>query len=178
MKRIQKVGEPFDTFVTDLRNLISTCEYHVEERDNLLREQIVPGIMSDAVREKLVYADGGETKLMLLISVDISRNSEITGQLMQNITVGVDPSNVEQRIHAMNSKQGKVKSKYSDDEATTQQGKCTLCEQTHTPLHCPAYGKICHLCGMTNNFSSVCLQQKPLDMLAETVLSTIYRNNI
>ena len=53
MKRLQKVGENFDTFVTDLRNIIRTCEYHVDERDNLLRDQIVLGISSDCVREKL-----------------------------------------------------------------------------------------------------------------------------
>ena len=131
------MGEPFDSFVTDLKNLISTCEYHVEERGNLLRDQIVLGITSNAVREKLLYADGGETKLTLLIAVDICRNSEITGQLMQTVTVGVDPSNVQQRIHAMKSKQGKVKSKYNDDKATTQQGKCKFCGQTHKPRHCP-----------------------------------------
>ena len=73
MKRIQKVGEPFDTFVTDLRNLIRTCEYHVDERDNLLRDQIVLGISSDSVREKLFYADGGETKLTLHTAVDICK---------------------------------------------------------------------------------------------------------
>ena len=129
------------------------------------------GITSDAVREKLFYADGRETKLTLLIAVDICRNSEITGQLMQNVTVGVDPSNVEQRIHAMKSKQGKVKSKYNDDKSTTQQGKCKCCGQTHKPRHCPAYRKICHPCGMKKK-SSVCLQHKPVDMLAETVLST------
>ena len=53
-KRIQKVGEHFDTFVTDLKNLITTCEYHVDQRDNLLRDQIVLGITPDAVRGKAV----------------------------------------------------------------------------------------------------------------------------
>ena len=69
MKCIQKVGEPFDTFVTDLTNLIRTYVYHVDERDNLLRDQIVLGITSDGVREKLFYADGGEKKLTLPIAV-------------------------------------------------------------------------------------------------------------
>ena len=87
VKRIQKVGEPFDTFVTDLRNIIRTCEYHVDERDNLLRDQIVLGISSDCVREKLFYADGGETKLTLHTAVDICKNSEMTVQLMQNVSV-------------------------------------------------------------------------------------------
>ena len=63
MRRIQKVREPFDTFVADLRNLIRTYEYHVDECDNLLPDQIMLGITSDAVREKLFYADGDEMKL-------------------------------------------------------------------------------------------------------------------
>ena len=120
MKRIQKLGEPFDTFVTDLRNLIRTCENHVYVRDNLLRDQIVLGITSEAVREKLFYPDSGETKCTLLIAVDICRNSEITGQLMQHVSV--DTSNVEEvPVHAMTGKQGKAKHRYSDDKATTNQ---------------------------------------------------------
>ena len=108
---------------------------------------------------KLFYADGGETKLTLLIAVDICRNSEITGQLMQNVTVSVDLSNVEQvPIHAMKSTQRKVKPKYSDDKATTQQGKCKYCGQTHKACQCPAYGNTCDLCGMKNHPSSGCLQ--------------------
>ena len=83
--------------------------------------------------------------MTLLIAVDICRNNEITGPLMQNVTVSVDTSNVEQvPIHAMKSKHIKVKPKYSDDKATTQQGKCKYCGQTHKARHCPAYGKTCH----------------------------------
>ena len=172
MKRIQKVGEPFDTFVTDLRNLIRTCEYHVDERDNLLRDQIVLGISSDCVREKLFYADGGEKKLTLHTAVDICKNSEMTVQLMQNVSV--DPSRgVQVPVHVMkSSKQGKPKAKYSGDKATTKQGKCKYCGQTHKARQCPAYGRFCNLCGRKNHFSSVCLQNKPVDMLTETALHT------
>ena len=120
MKRVQKVGEPFDTFATDLRNLIQTCEYHVEERENLLRDQIVLGISSDSVREKLFYADGGEAKLTLPIAVDICKNSEMTVHLMQNVSVD---ASVHVPVHAMKSSvkssKQKVKPKYSGDRATT-----------------------------------------------------------
>ena len=173
-KRIQKVGEPFDTFVTDLRNLIRTCEYHVDERDNLLRDQIVLGISSDSVREKLFYADGGETKLTLHTAVDICKTSEMTVQLMHNVSV--DPSRgLQVPVHAMKfSKQGKAKpkAKYSGDKATTKQGKCKYCGQTHKARQCPAYGRIRNLCGRKNHFSSVCLQNKPVDMLTETAIHT------
>ena len=103
LKRVQNACQSFDTFVTDLRNIIGTCEYHVDEHDNLLRDQIVLGITSDAVREKLVYADGSETKLTLLIGLDICRNSETTRQLLQNVSV--DTSNVVQvPVHALKRK--------------------------------------------------------------------------
>ena len=93
-----------------MRNIIRTCENHVDERDNLLRDQIVLGISSDCVREKLFYADGGETKLTLHTAVDICKNSEMT-VLMQNVSV--DPSRgVQVPVHAMKpSKQGKPKAK-------------------------------------------------------------------
>ena len=114
MKRVQKVGEPFDTFATDLRNLIQTCEYHVEERENLLRDQIVLGISSDSVREKLFYADDGEAKLTLPIAVDICKNSEMTVYLMQNVSVD---ASVHVPVQAMKSSvkssKQKVKPKYS-----------------------------------------------------------------
>ena len=72
---------------------------------------------------------------------------------MQNVTVSVDPSNVEQvPIHAMKSKQGMAKPKYSGDKTSTKQWKCKFCGHTHKPRQCPAYGKICHLCGRKNHF--------------------------
>ena len=115
MKRVQNACQSFDTFVTDLRNIIGTCEYHVDEHDNLLRDQIVLGITSDAVREKLVYADGSETKLTLLIGLDICRNSETTRQLLQNVSV--DTSNVVLvPVHALTRKQGNAKPNNSEDK--------------------------------------------------------------
>ena len=70
------------------------------------------------------------------------------------------------------SKQGKPKPKYSGDKATTKQGKCQYCGQTHKARQCPAYGRICNLCGRKNHFAFVCLQIKPVDMLTETALHT------
>ena len=176
MKRVQKVGEPFDTFATDLRNLIQTCEYHVEERENLLRDQIVLGISSDSVREKLFYADGGEAKLTLPIAVDICKNSEMTVHLMQNVSVD---ASVHVPVHAMKSSvkssKQKVKPKYSGDRATTKQGqgKYKYCGQSHKARSCPAWGRICNICGRKNHFACVCTQNKPVDALQTGVIDDV-----
>ena len=176
MKRVQKVGVPFDTFATDLRNLIQTCEYHVEERENLLRDQIVLGISSDSVREKLFYADGGEAKLTLPIAVDICKNSEMTVHLMQNVSVD---ASVHVPVHAMKSSvkssKQKVKPKYSGDRATTKQGqgKCKYCGQSHKARSCPAWGRNCNICGRKNHFACVCTQNKPVDALQTGVIDDV-----
>ena len=114
MKIIQKVGGPFDT---ELQQIVMLINVIFARSNEICHDHILLGSTSDTVREKLFYADGGETKLTLLMGVDICRNSEITGQLMQNVTVCVEPSNVEQvPVHTMKSKQRKDKPKYSDDK--------------------------------------------------------------
>ena len=44
LQRNQELGETFEAFLTDLKNLISSCKYHADERDNILRDQIVMNI--------------------------------------------------------------------------------------------------------------------------------------
>ena len=75
LQRNQELGETFDAFLTDLKNLISSCKYHADERDNILRDQIVMNITSNTVREKLL----SKAELKLAETIDICRSSEITG---------------------------------------------------------------------------------------------------
>ena len=50
LKRKQEQGETFESFLTDLNNLVSSCGYHVEEKTEVLRDPIVMGIVSNVVR--------------------------------------------------------------------------------------------------------------------------------
>src|SRR6185436_6949946 len=52
-RRLQESGESFDTFFTDLRKLVRTCDYSTLE-DSILRDRIVIGIRDDATRKKLL----------------------------------------------------------------------------------------------------------------------------
>ena len=104
------------------------------------------------------------------IATEICRNSEITGQLMQNVSA--DNKLDRMPVHAMKNKPVKAKPRYSGDMATNKQWKCKYCGQAHKVRQCPAYGKTCHVCGKKNHFSSCCLQNKPVDMLTETMLTT------
>ena len=50
--RTQQQGETFETFVTDLRNLVKDCEY--TNPNEMVRDKIVGGIRSSEIREKLL----------------------------------------------------------------------------------------------------------------------------
>ena len=49
LKRRQAMGEPFDAFLQGLLTKIRTCQYHPEEKDNMVRDQIVMGLHQDTV---------------------------------------------------------------------------------------------------------------------------------
>ena len=51
--RRQRIGESIDTFVSDLRQLISRCEYG-GLTDSILRDQLVEKILSNPLREKML----------------------------------------------------------------------------------------------------------------------------
>ena len=82
LQRNQELGETFDAFLTDLKKLISSCKYHADERDNILRDQIMMNITSNTVREKLL----SKAELKFAETIDICRSSEITGQLMAGMS--------------------------------------------------------------------------------------------
>ena len=52
-RRMQDVGETFDSYMSDLRRLIKSCDYGALE-ESILRDRIVIGIRDDATRRKLL----------------------------------------------------------------------------------------------------------------------------
>ena len=68
LKRKQEQGETFESFLTDLKNLVSSCGYHVEEKSKVLRDQIV----SNVVREKLLD-QAALTLLTIIMLLDPAR---------------------------------------------------------------------------------------------------------
>ena len=53
-KRQQQEGESMDKFLTDLRILMKTCQYCPRCESSILRDRIILGIRSNAIREVLL----------------------------------------------------------------------------------------------------------------------------
>ena len=150
LKRKQEQGESFDSFLTDLKNLVSSCGYHIEEKGKVLRDQIVMGISSNTVREKLLDPES----LTVTVAIDLCRSSEITGQLMTGMSAESLP------IHSVRGQRSSTQRRFKKDakpnfKAQTKPN-CRFCGGIHEPRKCPAYGQECRACGRQNHYAKCC----------------------
>jgi len=161
--RKQSEAETFEQFVTDLRLLIKDCDY--QQRDEMLRDQIVFAVKSAKIREKLI-SEGSD--LTLEKAVDIARTYELSKQQVKSMN-GEDSS-----IHALNRKPtarvqtSKAKgehsksTKYYQPERNKRDRNCGKCGRNHRRNErCPAEGKQCNKCFKMNHFASVCKTKSP-----------------
>ena len=151
LKRKQEQGETFESFLTDLKNLVSSCGYHVEEKSKVLRDQIVMGVVSNVVREKLL----DQAALTLNTAVDLCRSSEVTGQLMMGMSATNDPI---QPVHAVKQKGHRSTHTHRSDKQVHKNNHkcCKYCGKSHEPRKCKAYGRFCNKCGMKNHYANCC----------------------
>ena len=73
--RNQKQGEKVQSYIADLRNKASTCQFG-ELKDDLIRDRLVCGISNENVRKLMLR----ETKLTLIKAIDICQIHELSEQ--------------------------------------------------------------------------------------------------
>ena len=147
--RNQQEGETIDTYVTELRNKASRCEF-ADLKDGLIRDRIVCGITNDSVRARLLR----ESDLSLEKCVDICRASEISAFQLKELTD-------EKSVHAVRveDKAGQSdtwKEKREEKRDKTGNNICNYCGYRHRRGRCPAYGKNCNRCKKLHHFASMC----------------------
>ena len=80
--RNQGEGETIDQWVTDRKTKASACEFG-EQRDLLIRDKVVFGILDERVNERLLR----KPKLDLVKALDLCRAAEATKQLIDCMDV-------------------------------------------------------------------------------------------
>jgi len=149
--RKQKPGEPFNQFFADLKHLIKSCNFQSQE-EKLLRAQIVLGIESKSVQERILREDVSLDKI-----VSFCRSVELAESDLKTIA---EPKN-EVNVQEIKSKDFKRFYKHTthNSEATHQDflQKCNRCGRQHSvDMVCPAFGKFCTKCKRPNHFATVC----------------------
>ncbi|XP_054717290.1 uncharacterized protein LOC129226685 [Uloborus diversus] len=128
--RVQWQGENFDSFCTNLRKLVKSCEFG-DQAAELCRSAELSRTQAQTIQAKNVDT-------MKRFSLRSSRNQQ----------------------NDFNTQQSSADAKPSNNEFSSESGcatlKCKKCNRKHKRSECPAYGKHCYRCGNLNHFSSVC----------------------
>ncbi|XP_067950359.1 uncharacterized protein [Watersipora subatra] len=144
--QVQQLGESFDKFLSALKSLVSTCNFHESERDKALRDRIVFGIISESVRGELFNVP--ET-LTISKCIEVCQRFEATKQYLNDFKTS--NSGPAASVHTLNTQDkhnlARQNSKLSHD---MQQKKtvtnCRYCGGSHIVRQCPAYDKLCKNC--------------------------------
>ncbi|XP_074036215.1 uncharacterized protein [Leptinotarsa decemlineata] len=148
--RVQDEGENFDSYITDIKVLASSCNFGDLEK-SLIRDKIVSGIQELSVQERLLQ----HSHLTLEKAEEICRGAEISKRQVKELKNDKEVDFIQNKSR-MNNKSGRSKSaqvstKFNNNNKNHYE--CLKCGRTHGPKNCPAFGKICNLCSKPNHFA-------------------------
>ncbi|GFX95940.1 uncharacterized protein TNCV_2085201 [Trichonephila clavipes] len=132
---VQLEGQTIETYVTQLKTLVSTCEF-AEQENGLIRDRIVLEIKDSGLQERLLR----ENNLNIEKAIEIIRAAEASQEQIQNMKYDTAATNFAKE------NQNKPKTQYNYKK----------CGRKHKPLECPALGKICAKCKKKNYFAAKC----------------------
>lgn len=149
-------------YITELKLRAKSCEFG-QLQESLIRDRVVCGISSDAMRERLLR----EVDLTLERAAQLCLAAEATKAQMTQMQEEDNSAQVSARetkhVDAIKYKQPhkKVqqnKTKCEKDKAAT--FYCKRCGSEHVSKKCPAYGKQCKNCDKLIHFAKMCRSRK------------------
>lgn len=183
--RNQKEGEPFDSFLMDIKKLAHTCAFNDE--GDMVRDRIVIGIadsklrtrllevrnlsLDDAVDKARAFEQSKEqTESMNKAAInEIASHGTHTNQPTRQKPHGKQHNNKNkpsahtqqntQPSTSQSTQQQRQRNTNNGSNKTKQINNCSRCGRTHNIRECPAFGKKCNACSKLNHFSSVCKQR-------------------
>lgn len=174
--RMQRDGETFDVFLTDLKLKARTCNFGAL-KDSLIRDQIVFGVRDKKVREKLL----SEADLKLENAVQICQARELTKQHAEKfdgedkeLAIAQQPAQMHGDVDVVSKGQWRGNDRFRDvrgkgkiqrsgdreDRTRDREFTCTRCGGQHKPRQCPAFGKTCSKCHGLNHYARMCMSKE------------------
>ncbi|XP_072942535.1 uncharacterized protein [Epargyreus clarus] len=133
--RVQKEGEKFDEFITDLHKIAENCKYGTL-KEELIRDRIVTGIYDKNVSDRMLL----KNDLTLEEATLMGKQTEIQ----------------KEECKVMREKE-EVINVIKEDTYRKKTQKCWFCGlQRHPRDKCPAYKVTCHKCQRVGHFARFC----------------------
>ncbi|KAL4008088.1 hypothetical protein ACER0C_001940 [Sarotherodon galilaeus] len=139
---------PISQYITELKLRAKSCEFG-QLQESLIRDCVVCGITSDAMRERLLREDDITLEKVVQLCIAAETTKAQIKQMHE------EDHNAQQTC----KKDRRSKMKPNDkDQAST--FNCKRCGTKHSSRQCPAYGKQCKNCGKMNHFARMCRSRK------------------
>lgn len=168
--RHQRQGESFQSFAAELKTLAKNCEFDKLTPDELVRDRIVCGVNSDALRRSLLK----EKNLTLEKAVQMGQINEMTDAHSKTLKATAAYSESTDAVHAIyNKKKQRAtqnassnnyrKARVNNTPNSTppkQINNCKNCGSSHPNGQCKALGQQCHFCKKPNHFKQMCRSRR------------------
>ncbi|XP_055710686.1 uncharacterized protein K02A2.6-like [Phlebotomus papatasi] len=143
LRKMQQVSdESINDFVTRVTTQAKNCGYPVSMLDRIIRDQLVIGVSSKVVQEKLLESEN----LTLEKAVRMCKAHEKATKHTQAISE-------ESSLVA-------VVKKKTPSEAKVKLSECKQCGASHAVGKCPASQRKCFRCNETGHFATTCKKKK------------------
>ena len=148
---VQQSGETIDQFVTRLRKLAATCEFHDASKE--IKSAIIQNCQSKRLRRYALRED----TLTLDNLIAKARSLEASEVEASGIEKTLPSEGVNRIFHKQQDKSA-LKRQSKKPTQRRSNSTCRQCGLTwpHTTSPCPAKGQVCHKCGKPNHFAKAC----------------------
>lgn len=173
--KVQDSSETFDEFLTELKTLISYCEF--TDRDTLLRDRIILGIYDKKTQGILLQ----KADLTLADAINISRSIESsvnTQKVLNSTTINdnsvsiINKHNNSCFLANKNHKNGNYSfSRQNYTNNYSNKHICPKCGLFHEPNRCPAFLRKCNKCGQKGHYFKFCNKSNINEVRANDVYS-------
>ena len=147
-QRNQKQGESIEEYVCALTEMAKRCTFCNCLEDNLIRDRLVMGIQDYETRKTLLQ----KPNLTLEECIITCKTTEATTNLFKSMA---RTEHEENKVYKMKQRRHEErKENHHSRNHINRTMKCLFCSKEHKMIKelCPAWGKICDKCGITNHF--------------------------
>jgi hypothetical protein len=137
--RKQEEQESFEHFLTDLKKIIKSYKFGLQEKD-MLRDRIVIGISDSNLQERLLRT----TDLDLNKVIKLCQAAEISKSQVRQLRQEVNADQIRMtRDHENMVNRRGSPNKVLNNGSVCAEYLCKRCNRRHGPRNCPAFGKRC-----------------------------------
>lgn len=144
------MGQTIENFISELKKLTEKCKFE-NLNDSMIVTAIACGINNNMIRERLLQEDNPTLER----TIDLCHIIDTSKVRSEAIAKSGTDNNIEISVVSRN------KNQYKKLEHVKNVRNCKKCGAERHPINkCPAFGKKCNYCKLSNHFSNVCFKKK------------------